>query len=67
MSGPGVRYDEVTSRNHSAELWVMTILCIMFSTTALAARILSKRAFHCRYETDDYVALGSFVRILTLQ
>jgi hypothetical protein len=64
MSEAGTRYTTLTADNQSANIWIMTILSVCFTTAMILVRAISKRIAGFKYTLDDYVMLGAYVSIL---
>lgn len=59
----GTRFVEVTPDNHAGSIWISTLLCLVYTAITILTRGFLRKAM---YGVDDYLILGSTVRILSI-
>lgn len=57
----GNRFEVVTPEDHSADLWIVTMISVIVTTLAIIGRFGSKAFFHYKTSADDYVMVAAFV------
>ena len=57
----GDRFVTESEEDQSGPLWIVTVLFLLFSTTALGARFFSKHRAGVKFTKDDFVSFGAYV------
>jgi hypothetical protein len=58
------RFSQVTPDNHAGEIWIATLLCLVYSIITVGTRGYLRMSM---YGVDDYLILGATVRYLFSQ